>query len=220
MAGHFGVQKTFELVTQQYYWPIPRDTKMILLEAADPEGEEDLTDDTQWPKDIRAKVENYCQRCAICRQSKAARHRPYGTLSSLLIPAFKWSDLTMNFIEGLPPSLDWNGAIYNLILVVVDRLTKMVHYIPVTKDMLAPDLYEIIDREVFRLHGFLDSIVSDRDSLITLGYWKALMRYMTIDRRMSTAFHPQLDGQTEQQNSTLEQYIRAFINFQQDDWVQ
>ena len=76
----------------------------------------------------------------------------------------------MDFIEDLPLSLDWNGAIYNSILVVVDRLTMIVHYVPVTKDMSAPNLFEVLDREVFRLHGLPNSIVSDKDSLITSGY--------------------------------------------------
>ena len=110
----------------------------------------------------------------------------------------------MDFIESLSPSLDWNGAIYNAILVIVDRLINMVHYVPVTKVMSAPDLFEVLDREVFKLHGLPNSIVSDKDSLITSGYWKALMRYMTVDRKMSTAFYPQTDSQTKRQNSTLE----------------
>lgn len=146
---------------------------------------------------MRARVENYYQRCAVCKRSKAARHRLYGTLSFLSIPEYKWSEITLDFVVSLSPSTDWNGAVYDSILVIVDRLTKIVHYVPVTKDMDAPDLYEVLDREIFRIHGLPDSIVSDRDSLITSGYWRALMRYMTIDRRMSTAFRPQTDGQTE-----------------------
>lgn len=125
----------------------------------------------------------------------------------------------MDFMVSLPPSRDWNGAVYNSILVVIDRLTKMVHYIPVTDRITAPGLYEVLDREVFNVHGLPDSIVSDRDSLITSRYWKALMRYMIIDRKMSTAFRPQTDGQTKRQNSTMEQYLRAYVNFEQDDWV-
>lgn len=103
---------------------------------------------------------------------------------------------------------------------MVDRLIKMVHYVLVTKNMLALDLFKVLDREVFRLHSLLNFIVSDRNLLIMWGYWKALMQYMTIDRKISMAFHPQTDNQTEQQNSTLEQYLWAFINFQQDNWVQ
>lgn len=170
MAGHFGVQKTLELVSRRYYWSLPQEVKKILQDASSSEGDEDALNKTQWPKGMRARVEDYCQRCTVCRRSKVAQHRPYGTLSSLPVPEFKWSDITMDFIESLPSSLDWNGAIYNAILVVVDKLTKMVHYVPVTKDMLAPDLFEVLDREVFRLHGLPNSIVSDRDSLITSGY--------------------------------------------------
>ena len=219
MAGHFGVQKTLELLARRYYWPLASETKRILQEVGDPEGDESIKDLSQYPKGMRPMVEDYCQRCAICKRSKAPRHKPYGTLSSLPIPEYKWSDLTLDFIEGLPPSRDWNGAVYNAILVVVDRLTKMTHYAPVTKDLDAEELHQVLDREVFRLHGLPNSIVTDRDSLITSKFWKVLMRYLQIDRRLSTAFHPQTDGQTERQNSTMEQYLRAYINFEQDDWV-
>lgn len=219
LAGHFGVQKTLELISRRYHWPLPREVRIIFQAANSEEGNKDPTDETQWPKGMRARVEEYCERCAVCRRSKAARHKPYGTLSPLPVPEYKWSEFTMDFVVSLPPSKDWNGAVYNTILVIVDRLTKMVHYISVINTITTPQLYEVLDRKVFSLHGLPDSIVSDRDSLITSGYWKALMRYMTVDRQMSTPFRPQTDGQTERQNLTMEQYLRAYVNFEQDDWV-
>lgn len=101
--------------------------------------------------------------------------------------------------------LEWSSV--QSILVVVDGLTKMVHYIPVTDKITVPGLYDALDKEVFSVHGLPDSILSDRDSLITSRYWKALVRYVTIDWRMSTAFRPQTNSQTKRQNSTMEQYL-------------
>ena len=132
---------------------------------------------------------------------------------------YKWTEINMDLVISLPPSRDGNGAVYNSILVVVDRLTKMVHYIPVTDKITAQRLYEVLDREVFSVDGLPDSIVSGRDTLITSRYRKALMRYRTIDQRMSTAYRPKSDGQTERQSSTMEQYLRAYVNFEQDDLI-
>ena len=169
---------------------------------------------------MRQQVKEHCETCAVCKRSKASRHKPYGELSPLPIPEFKWADISMDFVTGLPPSKAWNGAVYDSILVVVDRLTKMVHYIPVTKTVSAEDLAEIILREVIRLHGLPSSIVTDRGSIFTSKYNDALCYALKIKRRMSIAFHPQTDGQIERQNSVMEQFLRAFVNFEQNDWVE
>ena len=79
----------------------------------------------------------FCESCAIYKRSKAPRHKPYGELQALPIPGFKWGDLTTDFVTGLPVSRDWNGTQYDSIIVVVDRLTKMVHYVLVTKSSTA-----------------------------------------------------------------------------------
>ena len=108
---------------------------------------------------------------------------------------------------------------YDAILVVVDRLTKMVHYIPVAKTVSAKDLAEIFVREVVRLHGLPGSIVTDRGSVFTSKFYSSLCYALKIKQKLSTAFHPQTDGQTERQNSSMEQYLRAFVNYEQDNWV-
>ena len=204
LAGHFGVERTLELVQRKYYWPNPE------------RGEEN----TEQDRGMRAQVKEYCETCAICKRSKAPRHKPYGKLSSLPIPEFKWADLTMDFVTGLPESRAWNGATHDSILVVVDRLTKMAHYIPVTKTVTAEDLAEILIREVIRLHGLPSSITTDRGSIFTSKYHDSLCYALKIKLKLSTAYHPQTDGQTERQNSTMEQYLRAFVNFEQNNWVE
>ena len=119
----------------------------------------------------------------------------------------------------LPQSADWRGDSYDSILVIVDRLTKMVHYEPVQTTITAPALVEVILNVVVRHHGLPDSIVSDRGSVFTSKFWSSLYYFLSIKRRLSIAFHPQTDGQTERQNSTMEAYLRAFVNYEQDNWA-
>ena len=105
-------------------------------------------------------------------------------------------------------------------MVVVDRFTKMGHFIPLTGESSAKDCADAFLRNVWKLHGLPDEIVSDRDTKWTSEFWKNLCEIMGIKRNLSTAFHPQSDGQTERLNQTLEQYLRTFINYDQDDWNQ
>ena len=125
----------------------------------------------------------------------------------------------MDFVMGLPVSTDWKGETYDSILVIVDRLTKMVHYEPVKVTIDAPGLAEVILDVVVRHHGLPDSIVLDRGSLFTSKFWSSLCYFLGIKRRLSTAFHPQTDNQTKCQNSTIEAYFWVFVNFEQNDWA-
>ena len=93
----------------------------------------------------------------------------------------------------------------------------MVHYKPVKITIDAPGLAEVIIDVVVRHHGLPDSIITDRGSLFTSKFWSSLCYFLGIKRRLSTAFHPQTNGQTERQNSTMEAYLRAFVNWEQND---
>ena len=185
LVGHFGIDKTRELVGRKYYWP-----------------------------SLRKDVKNYVKGCDVCLASKAVRHKPYGDLQSLPVPTHRWKDLSMDFVTGLPLSADWKGNSYDSILVIVDRLTKMVHYEPVKVTIDAPGLAEVIIDVVVRHHGLPDSIISDRGAIFTSKFWSSLYYFLSIKCRLSTAFHPQTDGQTKRQNSTMEAYLRAFVNFE------
>ena len=123
----------------------------------------------------------------------------------------------MDFIVGLPES---NG--FTQIWVVVDRLTKMAHFIPMVtgKESPAKVLAITFAREIWCLHGLLSDIVSDRGSVFISGFWKELMEHLWVDLNLSTAFHPQTDGQTERVNQVLEGYLCHCTNFQQDDWAE
>ena len=178
LAGHFGIDKTKDLVGRKYYWPSLR-------------------------RDIKA----YVKGCGVCLGSKAVRHKPYGDLQSLPVPTHRWKDLSMDFVTGLPISTDWKGDSYDSILVIVDRLTKMVHYEPVKVTIDAAGLAEVIIDVVVRHHGLPDSIVSDRGSLFTSKFWSLLCYFLGIKWRLLTTFYPQTNSQIECQNSTMEAYL-------------
>ena len=135
------------------------------------------------------------------------------------IPTQRWKDLSIDFMTGLPVSTDWKGESYDSILVIVDRLTKMIHYEPVKITIDAPGLAKVIIDVVVRHHGLPNSIITDRGSLFTSKFWFSLCYFLGIKRRLSMAFHPQTNGQTERQNSTMEAYLRAFVNWEQNDWA-
>ncbi len=104
-------------------------------------------------------------------------------------------------------------------MVIVDRLTKIVHYKPVKVTIDAPGLAKVIIDVVMHHHGVPESIVTDRGSLFTSKFWSLLCYFLGIKKKLSTAFHPQTDGQTERQNSMMEAYLRAFVNWEQDNWA-
>jgi len=141
------------------------------------------------------------------------RHAPYGLLQSNEAPDRPWKSIAVDFITDLP-KLDG----YDTILVVIDRLTKMSHFIPCSEDLDARQFANLFMKEILRLHGLPHHIITDRGTLFTSDLWKETTGKLGSERRLSTAFHPQTDGQTKRTNAILEQYLRAYINYQQDDW--
>ena len=104
-------------------------------------------------------------------------------------------------------------------VTVTDRLTKMVHLIPTVTTASAPDLAKLFITHIFRLHGMPAVLVSDRDSRFTSKFWQALMTQLGTKLAMSTAHHPQTDGQSERTNRTLEEALRSYVNYSMDNWV-
>lgn len=188
-AGHFGAKKTLELIKRKYFW-----------------------------FGMRADVKKWCRQCPVCQRSKTRRHRPYGLLKSLEKATQPWKDLSMDFITDLPPS-NYDGKVYDSIFVVVDRYTKMVRYVPCNKTITAPQMAQLFVDHVVRHFGTPDTIVSDRGPQFTSHFWSSLCFYLRVRRRLSTAFHPQTDGQTEVQNQTIEHYLRVYCSYRQDDWA-
>ena len=167
-----------------------------------------------WPK-MDEWIRNYIRTCDTCQRNKSSRHAQYGLLQPLDTPYAPWRSISVDFIVALPESEGMNQ-----IMVVVDRFTKMGHFIPLKGESSAKDCADAFLKNVWKLHGLPDEIVSDRDTKWTSEFWKNLCEIMRIKGNLSTAFHPQSDGQTERLNQTLEQYLRTFINYDQDDWNQ
>lgn len=166
-----------------------------------------------WPK-MTQEIRKYTMSCEVCQKAKPSNQKPQGELNPLPIPDHPWSDISMDFITALPKTKRGHDAI----LVVVDRLTKMAHFIPTTTDASAKFTANLFLDNIVKLHGLPKCIVSDRDSKFTSNFWKELHAILDVKLALSTAFHPQTDGQTERTNRTLEQMLRCFISYKQDNW--
>jgi hypothetical protein len=159
-------------------------------------------------------IQEYVFTCDQCQRNKSSNHKSYGLLKSLPIPERNWEQIAIDFIVRLPKTSDG----YDAIMVCIDRLSKMAHFIPGHTTDDAKTVSKLYLEHVFRLHGLPKVIVSDRDSRFTGHFWKNLHQLLGTKLAMSTAYHPQTDGQTERTNRTLEQMLRAFVNYRQDNW--
>jgi hypothetical protein len=163
---------------------------------------------------MKQAIKTYIKNCDTCQRIKTETTKPAGLLQPLSIPYRPWHSISMDFIEGLPTS---NRQ--SVILVVVDRLTKYVHFIPLSHPYTAAKVASLFMQYVFKLHGLPSSIVSDRDTAFTSIFWQELFIKQGIELAMSSAYHPQTDGQTEVVNRSLEQYLRAFASDKPQQWV-
>ena len=165
-----------------------------------------------WPK-MRRDVERFVRNCHTCQRSRTSRHAPFGVLRPLPIPQQPWQDISMDFVTGLP----WSNG-HDAVWVVVDRLTKQRHLVPCRTTVDARDLADLFLQNVFRLHGLPLTVTSDRGPQFASAFWHRLCARLGVEPRLSTAFHPQTDGQTERMNAVMEQYLRSYVNYLQDDW--
>jgi len=153
------------------------------------------------------------EECDMCQRNKNCMQASAGKLIPNSIPEKPWSYISANFITKLPLVQG-----YNSILVVVDRLTKMAHFIPTTKKTTARGLARLFRDNVWKLHGLPESIISDRGPQFIIRVMRELNTMLEINSKLSTMFYPQTDGQTERMNQELEQYLRMFINHCQEQW--
>lgn len=166
-----------------------------------------------WPK-MDDDIVAYVRSCDACQRNKPSQQATMGLLQPLPVPDRPWQWVSLDLITQLPRSRNGHDAI----VVFVDRLTKMVHYVATTTNVDAPGLASLFMREVVRHHGVPEFILSDRDPRFTAKFWKALWTQLGTKLTMSTAYHPQTDGQTERNNRTLEDMLRAYVNTEQSDW--
>jgi hypothetical protein len=184
-AGHFGIRRTIELISRDFWWP-----------------------------SLRKSVTEYVKTCNICNQTKTFPQKPPGLLMPLPAPSRPWTSISMDQIVELPKSRNFDS-----VLVIVDRMTKQAHFVPTSKKLSSSQTAKIYLEHVFRLHGSPEQIVSDRGPQFVATFWKRFHELLGTKVSLSTAFHPQTDGQTERMNQVLEQYLRIFCNDQQNNWT-
>lgn len=184
-GGHFGVHKTISRLRCDFRWPV-----------------------------IRRTVLDYIWECEICQQCKTDCMSPVGLLQPLPVPDCIWTDISMDFIEGLLISKG-----YSVIMVVVDRISKYAHFVALSHPFTATSVATTFVINVVRLHGLPSSIVSDMYKVFLSSFWKNLFRLQGTWLCMSSSYHPQSDGQTEVVNLTLEQYLRFFVSTHPRRWI-
>lgn len=185
LGGHSGFLPTYQRISRNFYW-----------------------------KGIKQATKKYVAECDICQRMKAETMAPPGLLQPLPIPAEVWVDLSMDFIDGLPPSNRKSS-----ILVVVNRFSKYAHFSPIAHPYAASSVAETFVRDVVKLHGMPRSIVSDRDPIFISQFWEAFFTMQGTKLCRSSAYHPQTDGQTKVVNRYVEQYLRCFVGHHPNQWT-
>ena len=149
-----------------------------------------------------------------CQSNKARNSQLVGLAQPIPHPPRRWNQVTMDLITQLPRTKEGNDAI----VVIVDKCSKMIHCIATQTTVTAPQLAKLFFNEIVKHHGLPSSIISDRDPRFTSSFWQQLWKQLGTKLAMSTAYHPQTDGQTERANRTIEEMLRAYINTKQNDW--
>lgn len=178
IGGHSGIRPTYLRLKNLFYWP-----------------------------GMKLQVEEFVKQCQTCQQAKHEHAHPAGTLQPLPIPERVWSEVTMDFIEGLPRS---DGA--DVIMVVVDHLSKYAHFIPLHHPFTATQVARAFLDNIVKLHGVPLSIIFDRDKIFTSAFWRELFALVGTKLLYTTAYHPQTDGQSERVNQCLEHYLRCAVH--------
>ena len=163
---------------------------------------------------IAKSVRRYITSCDSCQCNKALNQKPAGLIQPLPPAKEWWESISMDFITQLPRT----HTGFDAIMVVANRLSKRAHFVPGHTTDSAEDVAYAFLREVYRHHGFPKEIISNRDTKFTSRFWKAMTQNLQIERKMSTATHPETDGQTERTNRTLEDLLRHYVAHDQKDW--
>ena len=158
-----------------------------------------------WWSEMKRDVSEFVTKCLVCQRVKAEHQVPSGLLQPIKTPEWKWDRITMDFVVGLPLT----GRKHDSFWLVVDRLTKSAHFMPVRTDYSLDKLAKLYIKEIVRLHGIPISIISDRDPRFTSRFWGKLQEALGAQLNFSTTFHPQTDGQSERVIRILEDMLRS-----------
>jgi hypothetical protein len=165
-----------------------------------------------WPG-MKQMIKTFVAQCITCQQAKPERVRYPGLLQPPPVPSYAWQVVSLDFIEGLPKSKG-----YDCILVVVDKFSKYAHFIALAHLFTALHVAKVFLDNIYKLHGLPTAIISDRDKLFTSNLWQELFKLSKTELQMSTAYHPQTDGQTERVNQCLEAYLRCAVSSCPTKW--
>jgi hypothetical protein len=163
---------------------------------------------------LKREIAEYIARCMECQKVNVEHRHPVGLLQPLPIPKWKWEVVTMDFIIGFPITRKQ----HDLIMVVVDKLTKSTHFIPLKTTHKAEDVADIFLKEVAHLHVIPKMIVSDRDLKFTSNLWKGLLKAFRMNLNFSTTYHPKSDGQKESVNRVIEDMLRMYVMNKPSRW--
>mgnify|MGYP000269914698 CR=1 FL=1 len=159
-------------------------------------------------------VAHYVRGCEQCQRNKPDNRGRMGLPLSIEAPERPWDVLCMDFVGPLPRT----PAGYDAVMVVIDKLTRYVYYVPISTRATAQDVYMLLNSRVLAERGIPRTILSDRDTRFTSHFWEALWAGLAVELKRSTAFHPQTDGQTERANRTLVEALRSFVDADQRNW--
>jgi hypothetical protein len=168
-----------------------------------------------WPN-MHLAVSKYVGSCDVCQRIKDSTLRPAGLLQPLPVPTERFEQVSFDLITQLPKTRSG----FDAIAVFVDRLSKYAYFCPTTTKVGAPGVAQLFFDSVWRFHGMPRVLISDRDPRFVSRFWKSLFQICGTRLNVSTAYHPETDGLTERVNRTLEQILRAYVRYEQDDWDQ
>jgi hypothetical protein len=160
-------------------------------------------------------VNDFVRSCTVCQRNKVEALHPARLLQPLPVPSRIWADISIDFIEALPKV---HGK--NVILTMVDRLSKYAHFIPLGHPYTASTMARAFFNDIVRLHGIPETIVSDRDPIFTGQVWRDLFKMCGVQLKMSTTFHPETDGQSEAVNKTIAMYLRCITGDHPRSWLE
>jgi hypothetical protein len=166
-------------------------------------------------QNMKQDVYQYVTSCPTCVVSKYNTQSPIGLLHPIPLPQRRWQQVTMDFITGIPRTSNYQ---YDMIMVVVDRLSKYAHFVPCYTTNSASDIAWLFFHRIVSLHGVPEVIISDRDRKFDNEFWKKLLQLAGTEVRLTTAYHPEADGQTERVNRTLIELLRSMVDESQSDW--